>query len=85
MNIKKKITIENNKKIIFTAGPASLSEEKIIDLKPCFGRGDKEYAKIEKFVLSKISKISGLKNIATLRTRTLAHRAAVPWIYNRPL
>ena len=67
MNIKKKITIENNNKIIFTAGPASLSEENIMDLKPCFGRGDKEYTKIEKFVLSKISKISGLKNIARIQ------------------
>ncbi len=67
MNLKKKITIENNKKIIFTAGPASLSEENIMNLKPCFGRGDKEYAKIEKFVLSKISKISGLKNIARIQ------------------
>ena len=32
-----------------------------------FGRGDKEYAKIEKFVLSNISKISGLKNIARIQ------------------
>ena len=67
MNIKKKIQIENKKKILFTAGPASLSEENILDLKPCFGRGDQEYAKIEKYVLSKISKISGLKNIARVQ------------------
>ena len=67
MNIKKKIKIDNKEKILFTAGPASLSEENILDLKPCFGRGDLEYAKVEKFVLSKISKISGLKNIARIQ------------------
>lgn len=67
MNIKKKIKIENKEKILFTAGPASLSVENILDLKPCFGRGDLEYAKVEKYVLSKISKISGLKNIARIQ------------------
>lgn len=66
MNIKKKIIIEN-KKILFTAGPASLSEENITDLKPCFGRGDKEYSKIEKYVLSKILKISGHDKIARVQ------------------
>jgi aspartate aminotransferase-like enzyme len=67
MNIKKKIKIENNRKILFTAGPASLSSENLLDLKPCFGRGDKEYADVEKYVLSKISKISGSKNIARIQ------------------
>lgn len=57
--IKKK----NNKKILFTAGPASLTRENIIGLAPCFGRGDNDYKKTEKFVLSKIKKICGLKNI----------------------
>ena len=66
MNIKKKIIIQN-KKILFTAGPASLSEENITDLKPCFGRGDKEYSKIEKYVLSKILKISGHDQIARVQ------------------
>jgi len=67
MEIKKKIYIENNKKILFTAGPASLTEENIAGLKPCFGRGDKEYSKVENFVLSKIKKISGQKNIARIQ------------------
>ena len=49
----------NKSKILFTAGPASLIEENIINLKPCFGRGDKEYLKTEKKVLNKIKKISG--------------------------
>ena len=36
--------------------PSSISE----------GRGDKEYLSVEKFVLNKILKISGLDNIARL-------------------
>ena len=54
MKIKKKILIENQKKIIFTAGPASLSAENLSELKPCFGRGDDEYLKVENYVLKKL-------------------------------
>tara|TARA_E500000178_G_C17036987_1_gene764015 strand:- start:1926 stop:2906 length:981 start_codon:yes stop_codon:yes gene_type:complete len=55
----------NKKKILFTAGPASLVYENVINLKPCFGRGDKEYLKTEKKVLKKIKKIAGgFDNIA---------------------
>ena len=43
-----KFIIEKNKKIIFTPGPSSLSIENIKNLGPYFGRGDKEYSKIEK-------------------------------------
>ena len=51
-NLKKIINKKNKNKIIFTAGPASLLEENISALNPCFGRGDKEYADKEKFVLN---------------------------------
>ena len=54
-------------KIIFTAGPASLAAENLNFLKPCFGRGDKEYTSVENFVLSKILKMSGQKKIARLQ------------------
>ena len=63
MKITKKILIENQKKIIFTAGPASLSIENLSQLKPCFGRGDKEYLKVENFVLKRLLKISGQKKV----------------------
>ena len=59
--IKKKIEIANKNKIIFTAGPASLAAENLNSLKPCFGRGDKEYTSVN-FVLSKILKMSGQEN-----------------------
>ncbi|MDB3888868.1 hypothetical protein N9341_04970 [Candidatus Pelagibacter sp.] len=67
MKITKKILIENQKKIIFTAGPASLSVENLSELKPCFGRGDDEYLKVENYVLKKLLKISGQKTIARIQ------------------
>lgn len=60
-NIVKK---KNNEKIIFTAGPSSLSSENIIGLAPCFGRGDKLYLDIENYVLNKLKAMSGHKHIA---------------------
>ena len=57
--IKKIISLENQKKIIFTAGPSSLVEKSITNIKPCFGRGDNEYQKTEKKVLNKIKNIAG--------------------------
>ena len=49
--MKKIILKKNNKKIIFTPGPASLSEANLINLNPAFGRGDKSYLDTEKKVL----------------------------------
>ena len=58
---------KQNKKVIFTPGPASLSQENIIGLQPCFGRGDTSYDNIEKYVLNKIKKITGHDYIAKLQ------------------
>ena len=63
-SVIQKFISKKNKKILFTPGPASLSKENIIGLEPCFGRGDTEYDKIEKFVLGKIKKITGHDKIA---------------------
>ena len=60
-NLNSFINKKNKQKILFTAGPASLSVENIKGLAPCFGRGDKEYLKVEKKVLNKLKTISGLK------------------------
>ncbi len=60
----KNLILKKNKKVLFTPGPASLLKENIIGLEPCFGRGDIQYDKIEKFVLSKIKKITGHEKIA---------------------
>tara|TARA_B100001175_G_scaffold307723_1_gene307262 strand:+ start:131 stop:1108 length:978 start_codon:yes stop_codon:yes gene_type:complete len=58
-NIKNIIKKENSKKAIFTAGPSSLIDANLSNIKPCFGRGDKEYLRTEKKVLTKIKKIAG--------------------------
>ncbi len=62
-----KFIIEKNKKIIFTPGPSSLSIENIKNLGPYFGRGDKEYSKIENFVISKLKKMSKKKKILCMQ------------------
>ena len=56
-----------NKKIIFTPGPGSLSIENLKGLAPYFGRGDNDYAKIEKFVTNKLKKISGQNHVVTFQ------------------
>ena len=61
--MKKIIQKKNAGKILFTPGPASLSEPNIKSLGPAFGRGDKLYSVTERNVLSKIKKISGHSKI----------------------
>ena len=57
----------NHSTKLFTPGPASLVLENLSGLRPCFGRGDLKYDKIEDRVLKNILKISGHKNIARLQ------------------
>ena len=42
-SINKFVLSQNKDKQLLTPGPASLASENLINLKPCFGRGDKEY------------------------------------------
>lgn len=67
IDLKKKIINYNKNKILFTPGPSSLSYENVNQIKPCFGRGDEEYIKLEKQVLNKIKKVSGHSKIARLQ------------------
>ena len=66
-NIEQFVYQQNKDKIIFTAGPASLLKENILNLNPCFGRGDKEYILKEKYVLNKILKLCGQKKLLGCR------------------
>ena len=66
-NISKFVNFRNSQKYLFTAGPASLIEENIIGLRPCFGRGDKDYSEVEDIVLKRIKEISGHKEIVRLQ------------------
>ena len=49
--LKNFVEKQNNSKLIFTPGPASLIADNILGLGPCFGRNDQHYLKIEKRVL----------------------------------
>ena len=65
--LKKFVTKKNLEKKLFTPGPASLLEENILSIQPCFGRGDETYEKLENKVLNKIKKISGHSSIARMQ------------------
>ncbi len=68
----------NSEKPLFTPGPASLLAENISGLRPCFGRGDADYARIEQEVLSALKSLSGHGEIACLQgSATLALEIAV--------
>ena len=56
-----------NKKILFTPGPSSLSYENLLGLAPGFGRGDREYLKVENRVMNKLKKMSKKKYIARMQ------------------
>ena len=66
-DISKYVEYRNSQKQLFTAGPASLIEENITGLRPCFGRGDEDYTEIEESVLNKIKILSGHKEIVRLQ------------------
>ena len=66
-SFKKFIKKENSKKILFTPGPSSLLEENLNGLKPCFGRGDSGYKKIENSVLKKLKLMSSHKKIVRMQ------------------
>ena len=50
------VSDSNLDKKLFTAGPASLLDENLSGLMPCFGRGDSSYLNIENQVLSDLKK-----------------------------
>ncbi len=61
------ISKRNNDIKLFTPGPGSLLKENILGLRPCFGRNDNDYKRIQNFVINKISKISGQKKTVALQ------------------
>ena len=65
--ISRFIHYRNSQKYLFTAGPASLIEENITGLRPCFGRGDIDYQNVEDSVLNKLKSISGHQEIVRLQ------------------
>ena len=65
--LKNFVEKQNNSKFIFTPGPASLINENILGLGPCFGRNDQHYSKMETRVLHKLKNISDHKNIVHMQ------------------
>lgn len=61
------VATQNQHKVLFTAGPASLLEENLLGLRPCFGRGDVDYNQVEDAVLSALKTMTGHTQIARLQ------------------
>ncbi|WP_047517654.1 aminotransferase class V-fold PLP-dependent enzyme [Methylophilus sp. Q8] len=61
------VTTQNQHKVLFTAGPASLLEENLLGLRPCFGRGDQDYSQVEDVVLSALKTMTDHAHIARLQ------------------
>ena len=66
-NFSEFIKYRNEQKYLYTAGPASLVEENLLGLRPCFGRGDLDYSEIENFVLNNLKELSGHQQIVRLQ------------------
>ena len=61
------ISKRNNEKVMYTPGPAQLSAEGVLNLRPVFGRGDNEYDQIEKTVLDGLMKLTSKNKIVRLQ------------------
>lgn len=61
------VAAQNARKVLFTAGPASLLEENLLGLRPCFGRGDLDYSQVEEAVLNALKTMTGHAQIARLQ------------------
>jgi aspartate aminotransferase-like enzyme len=57
----------NAEKLLFTAGPAALVTENLTGLRPCFGRGDGDYAAVESRVVGALQKMSGHPNVVRMQ------------------
>lgn len=58
---------QNERKMMFTAGPAGLLPENLSGLRPCFGRGDDDYTNLEKQVLNALKTMTSHRNIARMQ------------------
>ena len=58
---------QNNRKFLFTPGPASLLSQNLEGLAPCFSRGDHDYLEENEKVISYLKIISGQNQIVSLQ------------------
>jgi aspartate aminotransferase-like enzyme len=59
LSVTELVTRRNNARQLFTAGPASLLDQNLTGLRPCFGRGDEDYLAAENTVLDTLRRMSG--------------------------
>jgi aspartate aminotransferase-like enzyme len=59
LSVTELVTRRNNARQLFTAGPASLLDQNLTGLRPCFGRGDEDYLEAENTVLATLRRMSG--------------------------
>jgi hypothetical protein len=78
---------QNNCKLLFTAGPASLLPENVTGLRPCFGRSDDDYNKVEEQVLGVLKTMTGHQHIVRMQgSASLALEImALNFLYGRVL
>lgn len=78
---------QNASKLLFTAGPASLLAENLTGLRPCFGRGDADYARVEDRVLAALRAMTGHQHVVRLQgSASLALEImALNFLYGRVL
>jgi aspartate aminotransferase-like enzyme len=65
--IKDFVKNQNDQKILFTAGPASLLPENIEGLQPCFGRGDPAYTLLEEQVMENLRAMTGHQHLVRMQ------------------
>jgi len=87
LSIDNFVAQQNEEKLLFTAGPASLLPENLVGLRPCFGRGDEDYSAVEARVMSALQKMSGHSFLVRLQgSASLALEImALNFLYGRVL
>jgi aspartate aminotransferase-like enzyme len=86
-SIESFVAEQNECKLLFTAGPASLLPENLTGLRPCFGRGDDNYTKLEEQVLSALKTMTRHQHIVRMQgSASLALEImALNFLYGRVL
>jgi 2-aminoethylphosphonate-pyruvate transaminase len=81
------VRYRNEQKLLFTAGPASLLPENLAGLRPCFGRGDADYAAVSNRVMKALEKLSGHPHVTRMQgSASLAMEVmALNFLYGRVL
>lgn len=86
-SIERFVRERNQGKFLFTAGPASLLPENLTGLRPCFGRGDEDYNRVEEKVLNTLKAMTGHRQILRMQgSASLALEImALNFLYGRVL